>query len=258
MELIKAVQLNSLDEACRNPNSTFLSSLDEAPRNPHSSFLSCADDSGYLDECYFTDGLDSTDEYNNDDLDLDSDEDGSHNDCGYDDDDDDCADDWNSSNGSILGYNAESLEEIKYEDEGRLYAEGHAIRLIRLLNGIGPIRAFLFKAFLHKTGDGLNGMPYEALSYTWGSPETTRHIVLNGKRFSCTENLYSALRYLRLEEEERILWIDAICIDQGYIAECNHQVGHMASIYRDAEKVIFWLGEPTYETDVLISSLLHV
>ncbi|KAJ4364082.1 hypothetical protein N0V83_009537 [Neocucurbitaria cava] len=243
MELTKVAQLNSLDEARQDSNS---------------SFLSCADDSGYLDECYFTDGLDSTDEYNNDDLDLDldpdSEEDGSHNDCGYDD-DDNCADDWNSSNGSILDYNAGSLEDFTYEDEGKIYAEGHAIRLIRLLNGTGPIQAFLFKAFLHKTG---NGMPYEALSYTWGSPDLTRHIGLNGKRFSCTENLYSALRYLRLENEERILWIDAICIDQNHIAERNHQVSHMASIYHDAEKVIFWLGEPTYETGVLISSLLHV
>ncbi|KAH8726628.1 heterokaryon incompatibility protein-domain-containing protein, partial [Phaeosphaeriaceae sp. PMI808] len=127
-----------------------------------------------------------------------------------------------------------------------------AIRLFRLMGGTGPIQACLFKAFLHKTG---NGMPYEALSYTWGTNETTEQIILNGERFMLTKNLYSALRYLRFKNEDRILWIDAICIDQSHIAERNHQVSHMASIYRDAERVLFWLGEPTYETDLLASSL---
>jgi hypothetical protein len=147
------------------------------------------------------------------------------------------------------------LKHFSYEDEGNIYAEGHAIRLLRLVGGTGPIQACLFKAFLHGAGDGLNGMPYEALSYTWGINRTTKQITLNGKRFMVTENLYSALQYLRFQNEDRILWIDAVCIDQTRIAERNHQVRHMASIYHDADRVLFWLGEPTYETDFLISSL---
>ncbi|KAH7070389.1 ankyrin repeat-containing domain protein, partial [Paraphoma chrysanthemicola] len=130
--------------------------------------------------------------------------------------------------------------------------EGHAIRLLRLVRGTGPIQAYLFKAFIHKTG---NGMPFEALSYTWGTNERTKQIILNGERFMLTENLYSALQSLRFEDKDRILWIDAICIDQSHIAERNHQVSHMASIYRDADRVLFWLGNPTYETKRLISSL---
>ncbi|KAH7087134.1 ankyrin repeat-containing domain protein, partial [Paraphoma chrysanthemicola] len=133
--------------------------------------------------------------------------------------------------------------------------EGHAIRVLRLVRGTGPIQACLFSAFIHKTE---NGMPYEALSYTWGATERTKQIILNGKRFMVTENLYLALQYLRFEDEDRILWIDAICIDQSRNAERSHQVSHMASIYRDADRVLFWLGIPTFETNRLISSLRRV
>lgn len=90
----------------------------------------------------------------------------------------------------ITDYNAETLKDFIYEDNGKIYAEGHAIRLLRLMGGTGLIQVYLFKAFLHKTG---NGMPYEALSYTWGTNEKTKQIILNGERFILTKNLYLAL-----------------------------------------------------------------
>jgi ankyrin repeat protein len=197
---------------------------------------------------YFTDGVESAAEY---------------------DDDDDCEDDWDDSDVCVeedeinpdrtknraADRDAEPLKDFRYDDEGAIYADGHAIRLLRLESGTGPIQACLFKAFLHKSE---NGMPYEALSYTWGSNEKTRKMVLNGERFMVTQNLYSALQYLRFKDEDRILWVDAICIDQSHIAERNHQVGHMASIYHDADRVLFWLGEPTGDTDFLMSSLIRL
>ena len=50
------------------------------------------------------------------------------------------------------------------------------------------------------------------------------------------------LQYLRYEEKFRILWIDAICVDQQNIEERGHQVSRMADIYRVANPVIVWLG----------------
>jgi hypothetical protein len=52
---------------------------------------------------------------------------------------------------------------------------------------------------------------YEALSYTWGSPDVTYRILVNGIRFHIRQNLYWALLKLRLPHTERVLWIDAIC-----------------------------------------------
>ncbi|KAH9207480.1 heterokaryon incompatibility protein-domain-containing protein, partial [Leptodontidium sp. 2 PMI_412] len=85
-------------------------------------------------------------------------------------------------------------------------------------------------------------LKYEALSYEWGETNISRSILLNGKEFSVRENLWSALTYLRHDEVERVLWIDAICIDQSDKGERNHQVGLMAQVYSRASRVVVWLG----------------
>lgn len=38
------------------------------------------------------------------------------------------------------------------------------------------------------------------------------------------------------------LWVDAICINQGNMAERSHQVQMMWPIYKSAETVLVWLG----------------
>ena len=70
-----------------------------------------------------------------------------------------------------------------------------------------------------------------------------------------TNYLYVALKYLQLQHEDRVLWIDAVCIDQNNKPERGHQVQQMADIYHQADRVIFWLGAGTYETKVLMDSL---
>ncbi|KAK0701571.1 heterokaryon incompatibility, partial [Lasiosphaeria miniovina] len=53
--------------------------------------------------------------------------------------------------------------------------------------------------------------------------------------------------------QERILWTDRICIRQIDKNEENPQVAQMADIYKKAQRVLVWLGEPAHhlgETDV--------
>ena len=87
---------------------------------------------------------------------------------------------------------------------------------------------------------------YEALSYTWGSTTDLDYLYVQGdegeKALAITRNLAEALRYLRYEDRPRVLWIDAICVDQDNTAERGHQVLRMADIYRHASRVIIWLG----------------
>lgn len=84
-------------------------------------------------------------------------------------------------------------------------------RLALLLAGSGiDIHCEIFQAWLDQPEDI---MPYEALSYTWGSTEKTDKIDINGTELPVTQNLYLALQYLRLENEDRILWIDGLCIN---------------------------------------------
>jgi ankyrin repeat protein len=130
---------------------------------------------------------------------------------------------------------------------------GPAFRLVRLLKGNDVnIHCELFEAWIHHT-QGI--IPYEALSYTWGGIEKTDNIMINGSRAYVTQNLYLALQYLRFKDQDRVLWIDAICIDQDNIEERGHQVRQMADIYKEAERVIIWLGLPTGETNFVIDSM---
>ena len=130
--------------------------------------------------------------------------------------------------------------------------EGPAFRLLRLLKGTGPdIKCELFEAWLSIE----DLIPYEAVSYTWGSMELSASVDVDGQTLHITENLYLALNYLRLGGADRILWVDAICIDQGNHQERGHQVQQMGSVYSQADRVVIWLGPATDDTNVLLDSL---
>ncbi|KAK0669246.1 ankyrin repeat-containing domain protein [Cercophora samala] len=131
-----------------------------------------------------------------------------------------------------------------------------AIRLIRLLRGREdePIRCELFETFLHQ----VDGFPYEALSYAWGDAPTSKEIQLCGKKAAVTESLHLALGYLRRPDEDRILWIDALCIDQRNHREKNHQVKQMRLVYANAQNVHIWLGPSTDDIDLLMGLMTQL
>ena len=84
---------------------------------------------------------------------------------------------------------------------------------------------------------------YEALSYAWGDPASLAAININGRPMLITTNLHSALQHLRDTDEPRIIWIDAICINQSDTDERSQQVGIMGDIYSQAREVQIYLGE---------------
>lgn len=97
--------------------------------------------------------------------------------------------------------------------------------------------------------------PYEALSYTWGCTDLVMCIKLNRKKLWITENLYAALQCLRYHDRDRVLWIDAVCIDQSNLEERSQQVQEMGMIFSFAKQVIFWLGRPTADAVLLLDAL---
>ncbi|EPE35805.1 hypothetical protein GLAREA_05143 [Glarea lozoyensis ATCC 20868] len=82
---------------------------------------------------------------------------------------------------------------------------------------------------------------YEALSYCWGELPVVHTILINGKKFKVGQNLFHALNHFVDGKHDRILWIDAICIDQTSIEERNWQLRLMPFIYRRAQKVLIWV-----------------
>lgn len=103
-----------------------------------------------------------------------------------------------------------------------------------------------------------NTPSYEALSYVWGNQQSTRVISLQGSAFRVGENLYNALRRLRQRRTNRILWVDAICINQNDAEEKTKQVLQMSHIYANAESVVIYLGEGTKATDQTMDYLMQI
>lgn len=87
---------------------------------------------------------------------------------------------------------------------------------------------------------------YEALSYVWGTELAPLPVLVNDTHcLAITKNLDCALRHLRQPRLARVLWIDALCIDQQNLQERNQQVQMMAHIYLQSYRTIIWLG-PDY------------
>jgi hypothetical protein len=93
---------------------------------------------------------------------------------------------------------------------------------------------------------------YSALSYMWGDAKERTYIIVDGRRTSVTKNLAHALGSVNFQwkkgplanepDERKMLWADAICINQADTLEKNHQVSMMGDVYHSAERVFSWLG----------------
>jgi hypothetical protein len=127
------------------------------------------------------------------------------------------------------------------------------IRLLVLYPGSleEPLRGDIVEADLERWPT------YDALSYTWAdeSGDTERsetvHCVKDDSKLSITRNCDAALRRLRLPNQERRLWVDAVCINQNSDTERSYQVALMTDIYTNARHVIAFTGESTARTDLL-------
>ncbi|RYP16766.1 hypothetical protein DL767_010132 [Monosporascus sp. MG133] len=155
--------------------------------------------------------------------------------------------------------------------------EQSSIRLVRLMphkDKKAPVQCQLFEYPLQEQGEGT--YLYEALSYEWGSKDNRQPVYIqsdnesdcyptaemkrgfdgrscppagNNRRLFVTENLHAALSHLRDRLVERIIWVDAICINQRDNNEKGQQIQFMASIYAKASHVIVWLGKAADNSD---------
>ncbi|OAL30276.1 hypothetical protein AYO20_08754 [Fonsecaea nubica] len=90
---------------------------------------------------------------------------------------------------------------------------------------------------------------FEALSYEWGPQTPSSTILIDDTPFEIGPNLAAALATLQQSENERLLWIDAVCINQRDSSERGHQVAIMRDIYATCDHVLTWLG-PLSSTDL--------
>ncbi|RBA20656.1 hypothetical protein FPRO05_08103 [Fusarium proliferatum] len=85
---------------------------------------------------------------------------------------------------------------------------------------------------------------FEAISYQWseggGQKASMR---LRGEKISINAYLRRILLHLRLEQHIRVVWADALCINQSDHAERLQQVSIMQRIYSQAFRVIGFVGK---------------
>lgn len=130
-----------------------------------------------------------------------------------------------------------------------------SIRLLRLLphsDEHSPIKCHLFTCTLLDSG---STHPYEALSYVWGPENNQQSIYIDNSEIFVRENLHAALSHLQDRFIERIIWVDAICINQEDDNEKGLQVQSMAKTYAKASRVLVWLGEATADSDQALEAI---
>ncbi|WPB02388.1 uncharacterized protein RHO25_007022 [Cercospora beticola] len=85
---------------------------------------------------------------------------------------------------------------------------------------------------------------YEAMSYCWGVEKASRTITSGDlEGFPISEHLWRALNRLRMPHQDRLIWIDALCINQLDVDERNQQIALMRRIYSTALRTVIWIGD---------------
>lgn len=96
---------------------------------------------------------------------------------------------------------------------------------------------------------------YETVSYTWGGEDgdaTPCRPAYFGEFWDVlfvTRNCWSLLQYLRPVMGTRVVWVDAICINQDNMKERGSQVSLMTQIYRNCMRVVIYPGDHVVNRD---------
>jgi hypothetical protein len=107
---------------------------------------------------------------------------------------------------------------------------------------------------------------YEVVSYVWadpGPPNGAYDILIRdgddngGLLVLRGGSIFAALCQLRLPDRKRRLWADQCCINQDDLVERSQQLRFMNRIYRDAARVLAWLGLDVNKEAVPAFGLVH-
>ena len=96
---------------------------------------------------------------------------------------------------------------------------------------------------------------YETVSYCWGDPSLRDTVKILGVTLDIPASSAQALRRVRLPDRLRVVWIDAICIDQASSEEKNQQVAMMGEIYRKGTGNLVYLGEETPNSNNIVAAV---
>ncbi|KAH8783432.1 heterokaryon incompatibility protein-domain-containing protein [Diaporthe sp. PMI_573] len=131
--------------------------------------------------------------------------------------------------------------------------KGHFTRLIELQPGCPLDRIEVRLSVIHI----YDAPQFEALSYVWGNPHNTTKITCDGHDFDVTINLQRALLRARYIDRPRLLWADAVCINQHDLEERGTHVAYMGRIYEKSDVVLIHLAEDTQGNERAVKELVE-
>ncbi|KAL9564710.1 hypothetical protein ACKAV7_011162 [Fusarium commune] len=115
------------------------------------------------------------------------------------------------------------------------------IRVLLIQPGVNEDRLVASFEFLDLNAANIR---FEAVSYQWSEGNGQKaHMRLGGEKISINAYLRGILLHLRLEQHLRVVWADALCINQSDHAERLQQVSIMQRIYSQAFRVIGFVGK---------------
>ena len=115
-----------------------------------------------------------------------------------------------------------------------------------------------------------HSLKYFALSYEWNpdhrdAPPTRQKIIVNKVEVAIGRNLslfFDHLPYLKdtchsgVDRLGKVLWVDAMCIDQSNVTEREQQVAMMNRIYNSAGFVWVWLDPEADNSDLAVDLVM--
>ncbi|KAI7331796.1 hypothetical protein KC315_g4976 [Hortaea werneckii] len=113
--------------------------------------------------------------------------------------------------------------------------------LVRRGSNTEPLDCVLQHAYLFE-----NPPSFETVSYAWGDVHACHQILVNSHSLPVSANCAQVLRRMRHPDQDRLLWINAVCIHQDDLRKRSWQVSMMADIYSSAQCNLIWLGECPY------------
>lgn len=149
------------------------------------------------------------------------------------------------------GQTHKTLSERNTSAALRIYSnlEPGQMRLLKLHRGTGRLRCSIIVA------TDCNHLSYEALSYVWGSEHHPKQLQLNNRSYYITQNLDKALRQLRSRDQDRILWVDALVINQSDLSERENEIEKMSGRFSGATRTIAWIGHADSWLEQFLNSL---
>lgn len=135
----------------------------------------------------------------------------------------------------------------------------NSIRVATIHPGVGDDNVLVD---LHIESFTIHSLPrYETLSYVWGSTEAPQLVYIGDcdrTTLQVTANLKTAMQHLRYLDQERVMWVDCLCIKQSDDIEKGAEVARMGELFAWAAHVVVWLGPEANGSGMAMERLEYI